>query len=329
MSDASRRSALGVLASGVVHAAVVLGMHQQGKASERAPEQPLWLELQIEPREPAPSAAQESAPAVQDRLPEAPQRAPSRRRERAPEQRPRELAPEESERTEVALPVAEQPAQATSGGPQPPKLDLSPLAAARTLDDSTYAVRDAGTPARDEQPRSPQAHADALAQQVPGLHPSKGSGRSARRAVDDTAEDVVYNGLRPWKLLEKTRRGSQYRYSGGGFDAAILPDGRVRFRDKDGLMLTVMTTHEREFGPSGQTGPATAYGLNVGDARALWNRLRGKDPFAAERRLFLERTRELREYLARRAATGSAPPEDESSVDAEPPEPQLEPPARE
>ncbi|MEY4510402.1 MAG: hypothetical protein RLZZ450_2524 [Pseudomonadota bacterium] len=142
--------------------------------------------------------------------------------------------------------------------------------------------------------------------------------------VVDGAEDAIYNVLRPWKLFHKTMRGSQYRYTGAGFDAAILPDGRVRFREKDGLMLTVMVPNSRESGPSAQLPPAPSVGLTLGDPRALWMRIRGKDPFAVERRTFLERTRALREYLSGRAAARGTPEPDESADEVEP-EPLLEP----
>jgi hypothetical protein len=216
-------------------------------------------------------------------------------------------------------------AQQAGSGRRAPTLDLSPLAAARTLGDATNApLRDAGVAPRDDVPLSPTAHANALAQQVPGLRASKGSGRSAEAVVVDLMEDTLYNVLRPWKLLHKTMHGSQYRYTGGGFDAAILPDGRVRFRDKDGLLLTVSVSQTRETGPGLGLPPTPTGGLGLRDPRALWQRIRGNDPFAAERRLFLERTRPLREYLSGRAAERGAPAEDESR-DVEP-EPQSEPP---
>jgi hypothetical protein len=53
--------------------------------------------------------------------------------------------------------------------------------------------------------------------------------------------------------------------------------------------------------------------------------LRGKDPHAAERRTFLERTRKLREYLAGRAGQGGAEDQEAPSEQSER-EPQAEPP---
>ncbi|HEX5659687.1 MAG TPA: hypothetical protein VFX59_20970 [Polyangiales bacterium] len=137
---------------------------------------------------------------------------------------------------------------------------------------------------------------------MPGLHASKGSGRSVEHAVVDAVEDTLFNVLRPWKLLQKTMGGSDYRYTGAGFDAAILPDGRVRFRDKGSPSLTPMVTVTRESGADADLGPTPTGGVNFGDPRSLLHGARGKDPFAAERRQFLERTRALREYLAGRAA---------------------------
>jgi hypothetical protein len=321
MIDASGRSALGVLASCIVHAAVVLGVHRHGRASQRTPVQPLWLELRVEQREPS------SAPE-----PPAPHEEPtparhSPRRERSAVQPARD-APEPAVVPTVDSADAESSKQAAPSGRQAATLDLSPLAAARTLGDSTYfPLRDAGAANHDDPPRSPMAQADSLARQVPYLRASRGSGRSVEGAVVDAVEDTLYNVLRPWQLLRKTMRGSQYRYTGAGFDAAILPDGRVRFRDKDGPSLTMTVVQSREFGPSAQMPPAVTGGVGLGDPRALWYRIRGKDPFAAERLLFLERTRALREHLAGRAAERGAPTVDESSAGEEALEPQLEPPA--
>lgn len=173
---------------------------------------------------------------------------------------------------------------------------------------------------------SDQAQADQLAKQVPGLRASKGAARTGEGVVVDAVEDTLYNVLRPYKLFSKTMRDSEYRYTGAGFDAAILPDGRVRFRDKDGPVLTGMGTQPgREGEASVELSPGIAGGASLGDPRAVWYRIRGKDPHAAERRQFLERTRALREYLADRAAGRGAPPE--RSVDTEPQEPPLKPPA--
>jgi hypothetical protein len=215
---------------------------------------------------------------------------------------------------------------APASEPQAPKIDLSPFAAARTLGDSTYfPLRDAGASVRDDVPLSPTAQANALAHGVPYLHASKRAGRSVESVAVDLFEDALYNVLRPWKLFQKTMRGSQYRYTGAGFDAAIMPDGRVRFRDKDGLTLTVSVSQTRETGAGLDLGPVPTAGLALRDPRALWRRIRGKDPYAAERRLFLERTRALREYLSGRAAERGTTLEDERSEDTV--EPQLEPPA--
>jgi hypothetical protein len=315
----------------VVHAAIGLGAYRPEIASERVPAEPLWMELQIQEREPVSAPASPAASFERDAQHAQQGRSPPRERFASPRAAgvtqhpvaPVEAAPESSAAAVVQDAIAEQ----AGSGQRAPTLDLSPLAAARTLGDSTYApLRDAGVARGDDVPLSPTAQANALAQQVPGLRASKGSGRSVEGVVVDVVEDTLYNVLRPWKLLQRTMRGSQYRYAGGGFDAAIMPDGRVRFRDKDGPTLTVSATHVRETGPSSQAiGPAPTGGLSLGDPRALWHRVRGKDPFAAERRLFLERTRALREYLSGRAAERGVPTEDESSQDVES-EPLSEPP---
>ncbi|HEY6879695.1 MAG TPA: hypothetical protein VI299_16825 [Polyangiales bacterium] len=312
----------------MVHGAVVLAMRQKGSASEQTPEQPLWFELQVEPRvipQPVPAPPAEPAAAEQTRG-----RSPSRAH--AVPARPARVAvvpPVERQANAVTTDTitADTEAAVSPGRAQAPTLDLSPLAAARTLADSTYLPsRDAGS-ARNPEVHSPQAEADALARAVPGLRASRGSNRSVEGAVVDAVEDSLYNVLRPWKLFSKTMRGSEYRYTGAGFDASILPDGRVRFRDKDGPMLTVIVIQSREFGPGSALPPASTGGVSFGDPRALWHRLRGKDPHAAERRLFLERTRALREHLAGRASAQGVAHEDVESGDVEPTEARPEPPA--
>jgi hypothetical protein len=332
MHAASRRSALGVLASCVVHVAIVLGFYGHGSAREPTQPTPLWMELQIERREPEPAPDLNAVPPVETSANERADRpAASRSQNRAPA-RAAQLPTAEGAGVPTPEEKAVRPAATPSPAPSETKatrsaatLDLSPLAAARTLGDSTYfPLRDAGLSRADAPPLTPSAAANALAARVPGLRASRGSDRSMKGVVVDGAEDAIYNVLRPWKLFHKTMRGSQYRYTGAGFDAAILPDGRVRFREKDGLMLTVMVPNSRESGPSAQLPPAPSVGLTLGDPRALWMRIRGKDPFAVERRTFLERTRALREYLSGRAAARGTPEPDESADEVEP-EPLLEP----
>jgi hypothetical protein len=220
---------------------------------------------------------------------------------------------------------------AAPGAAQPrPNLDLSPLAAARALwDMPQLAGRDAG-PRLAAAPDRPPPDAEQLASQVPGLRSSARG--SVQGTVTDAAEDAIYTGLRPWKLLERTMRGSAYRYTGSGFDAAIMPDGRVRFRDKGGTRLTILALKNID-GPTRQLPPAPVVGFSFGDPASIFSRRHGKDPHAAERRTFLERTHKLRKYLAERAGLRGAQdeeaptepterePRDEPRV-----EPQVEPP---
>ncbi len=293
MSEVSRGRALGVLASCVVHAGVVLGM-PRGQASERSAVQPLWLELQLASTQPEhePPAAPPSSAHEQVQYPARPSRSVLPRPTRVTAA-PAVLAP-------TADPV---PAQGVPSEPHAASIDLSPLAAARTLDSTSIAVRDAGMS------RGPLSHsdeADALARQAPGLRMSRG--RSAEGVVVDLVEDTLYDVLRPWKLLRRTlSHGSAYRYTGGGFDAEILADGQVRFHDKDGPQGTMRSTLTQQSGPGSLLPPGVTFELSSGDTRALWQRLRGKDPHAAERRLFLERTRALREHLAGRAKEPDTP----------------------
>lgn len=326
MSDGSGRSALGVLASCVVHAAMVLGVHSQGSAREQTLPTPLWMELQIERREPEPDP--DTTPLPIDSMDV---RAPAPITEAHSVAVPRvsrTSRPAAPTQPEQPAPREEAPSAAPSETPTVARsatIDLSPLAAARTLGDSTYfPSRDAGASTPEQPPRSHTATANALATQVAGLRASRGSERSMEGAIVDGTEDAIYHVLRPWKLLHKTMQGSQYRYTGAGFDAAILPDGRVRFRDKDGPALSVIVIKPPESGPAAQVPPATTFGLSLGDLRSLFTRIRGKDPHAAERRTFLERTRALREYLSGRAPQPETtePAESRDELDSEP---QLEP----
>lgn len=324
MSKVSRRCVLGVLASCVVHAGIVVGMPRYEQSRERTAQQPVWFELQVEPSAAAhaPRKPPEAAPGVERGTREVHHPA-SQRRERSARSRPahvaEEPAPSDARAADAidAVAVAEQ----APGRKPAVTVDLSPQATARTLIDPTsVGARDAGV-SHEERPSSGQVQADQLAKQVPGLRASKGPARTGEGVVVDAVEDTLYNVLRPYKLFSRTMGGSEYRYTGAGFDAAILPNGRVRFRDKDGPFLTVMKTQPRREGEANlDPPPSVAWGVSVGDPRAVWYRLRGKDPHAAERRQFLERTRALREYLAGRAAERGAP-------DTEPKEPSLEPPA--
>lgn len=339
MGDGSSRSALGVLASCVVHAVLVLGVHSQGSAREQTSPAPLWMELQIERRESEPNVARASEdrrdqPVQEPPVPAQPlavARGSRTQRPRAAEQTAPELLEQTApEPIEQASDRSDTPSAAPSEAPEGARaapIDLSPLAAARTLRDSTFfPTQDAGASNPERPPASHTATANALANQVPGLRASRGSERSVEGVVVDAAEDAIYNGLRPWKLFQKTMRGSQYRYTGAGFDAAIMPNGQVRFRDKDGPALTVIQIQGPEHGPGSQVPPATTFGLTLGDLRSLFTRIRGKDPHAAERRTFLERTRALREYLSGRAAQPGALEPAESADGAEPQaDPQIEP----
>ena len=354
MSPASPRVTLGVLASCVVHAGVVLGLHGHTRAREPLAARPLWFELQLETRAPAndPAPVAASLP-TGDPLPsDSASTPPTARRgarpisARAPEGALRPRAPATpaatpavptatseppSAVTTSTEPAAPEPrAEAVSapslesvGGSPRPRFDLSPLAAAHALLDDTNVGRDAGPRRALPEPAGESPDEHELASQVPGLRDTQR--RSAHGAVEDAVEDAIYTLLKPWKLLQRTTKGSAYRYTGGGFDAAILPDGRVRFREKDGLRLSTFVTQTFDMPNSAmQPPPAAVSGISVGDPASLFSRLRGEDPFAAERRTFLERTRELREHLARRAVQHGASDADLAEPEPEP-EPKLEP----
>jgi hypothetical protein len=122
-----------------------------------------------------------------------------------------------------------------------------------------------------------------------------------RLPIDERAHEFTALVSKPWEVILRPLRHARYNFHGAGVDAIIRGDGTVQWRDKSGLHLAGSQTSERD-----GYAPAQTWGLGFHDAPG---KLFGYDPHRSERRLFLERTRPLRELLherARRAALARA-----------------------
>lgn len=193
-----------------------------------------------------------------------------------------------------------------SGAPR--TLDLSPLAAARTLTaepgQSSFAV-----PVDEFDYRDVDRAAEArLADGVEGL---SRVGKE-RIPIEETARGLTTLISRPWEVILRPLRHPRYYVHGAGVDAIIRGDGSVQWRDSSGLHFAGSSTkHEvqgqvpgqeltREplSGPQAAVRPATTWGLGSHDLFS--SKLFGYDPYRSERRRILERTRPLRELLHER-----------------------------
>jgi hypothetical protein len=176
--------------------------------------------------------------------------------------------------------------------------DLSPLAAARSV---SLGVPDGSARATPSAAASDTREEARLADGIGGLTRDS---RPLKRSVGELALDAQTAALRPWDLLIQPLPRGRYRYRGVGFDAVITADGSIKYRDKDGVHLSagqVLALKEPTGSKSGRSLLNGAFGLSLGDPRTWGAKLTGKDPHAAERRTFVERTRALREYLRARA----------------------------
>jgi hypothetical protein len=196
------------------------------------------------------------------------------------------------------LPDPESVAEPASPAPAPGSVqrDLSPLAAARSLPLTAAEGRVAAARPNAE----PDAHVEArLAEGIPGLVRDK---RVSDRSVGELAQDAQAAVLRPWDLVLQPLERARYRYRGEGFDAVIAADGGVKYRDKDGLRLSLSTRlvleePRRKGSRNGKSPNVPVFSLDLGDPKHWVDSITGNDPHASERRTFLERTRALREYL--------------------------------
>lgn len=202
----------------------------------------------------------------------------------------------------VALPesLPDQPAAAADPLPAPARVqrDLSPLAAARSLpvelNGSARVSREAGVRAESE------ARVEArLAEGIPGL--KREAQRVRDRSVGDLAQDLRTVALRPWDLVLQPLLHYRYRFRGVGFDAVIQSDGTVKYREKDGLHLSINQVLAAREEKGGDSPFVAAPSVGLGDLSTWSDKLAGNDPHASERRKFLEQTRALRDYLRDRA----------------------------
>ena len=148
---------------------------------------------------------------------------------------------------------------------------------------------------------------------TPGL-PSRAD---VERALEETmdaalreAARATHLSTRPSPTLRPTRDGG-YEWTGTGFVAHIAPDGAVRFSDLPGLRYEGLGPDPeapdsfRDFAPArdallpGAT-VSVRFGFDLTDAL---ERRRGNDPYYADRAWFLRETEEVRDRLARAAAT--------------------------
>jgi hypothetical protein len=250
-----------VAASGLAHASVALVRVDRERPRQDGAEsiQVVDLDLVVDDGQ--------SAPRERETEREEPQHEPKRAR------RPAQRAPDRVSESELLVPAPKVPRPAPAPAPAPARVDLSPLAAARSVVDVRAAP----------------------------------AARAAPRAGDDRERGVTLDGMlreaaaaRP----ELTRRDDPelaprdggYVFEGPEFDATIDGDGTVHFSDRYAVVqLTPLPTMLPD-------GTFVTVFLRVSFDLTAWaEAMHGNDPYRSERRWFLERTAELRERLAREA----------------------------
>ncbi len=148
---------------------------------------------------------------------------------------------------------------------------------------------------------------------TPGLPSRADVERALEETIDATLREAArapHLSTRPSPTLRPTRDGG-YEWTGTGFVAHIAPDGAVRFSDLPGLRYEGLGPDSeapdsfRDFAPArdallpGAT-VSVRFGFDLTDAL---ERRRGNDPYYADRAWFLRETEEVRDRLARVAAT--------------------------
>jgi len=149
-------------------------------------------------------------------------------------------------------------------------IDLSPLAASRTI----FDVHAAPAAVESRRPSAPEADPEAR----------------LNTYLAQVAESKPWLSRTKDPVLTRNEDGS-LSHDGNGFDAVIEADGRVRFEDK-------YVDFELTFKPKvAEDGSVTFTIFKLTFALDTWiDKQIGKgDPFRAERRWFLERTAQLRE----------------------------------
>jgi hypothetical protein len=261
MPPGSARLLVFVAASGLVHASLAL-VESRTATREQASQQVAHvvdLELVVDdglsaPRQREPERA-EPRPPVEERA----------------ARRPRPAAEGVSEAPAPLSPAPPRVEVAPALAPAP--LDLSPLAAARSLVD----VRSAAAPAA----------------------PAQSGSRSARGVSLDAMLRAA--AARPTRAADEpqlTPKDGGYRFEGNGFDATIDADGTVHFDDRYAVLRFPLgqRLHRSTQGAAN----LVLFELSF-DLTAWMEAMFGNDPYRSERRWFLESTAELRERLAREA----------------------------
>lgn len=222
-------------------------------------------------------------------------------------------APPSTHGAEAERVAAEAPSP-DPGTAQPTSHDLSPQAAARTLALSDQTAPESGPPNEEQ-----------LAERTPGLVRAKGA--SVREKLEHGSNELMWRVLRPWDQ-SLPLKNVRYWFTGHTFDAVILHDGSVKFRAKQGVTLSPMSTqkvdefNEKQARLGAAANPAVGassdnasagqgsrrrtdhrgwgvgFGLGIAQpGRGLERFMTGKEPPNAEARDFLEKTRALREWL--------------------------------
>ena len=189
--------------------------------------------------------------------------------------------------SEVSVPATKPPLRRPSG------IDLSPLAAARTLvDPNSPERRPSKSPELARESPRERAEEAALSEDVPGLW------RVGKPPVAGVAERGLNLAQRPWELITKPLVGGRYHYEGDGFSAIIRDDGSVDMHDHGGVLLSVVPIYTG----GGRHPTSIGVGLTLpSPVEWITNRVTKTDPYRSERLRFLQNTRALRELLLDRA----------------------------
>ena len=275
--------AAGIAASLLLHLAWILSATRPpASPAERTSHEP--IELTIETSRSAPAAAHPKlSKPPQQPTPEPRARAPRTRpdpHESAARPTPREHSAEAANEVRVPQPTADQraarpngPSDARPAAPTDQRLDLTPRAAAASLE-----VAQASDHGRLCTPRGKTA-AERCEDEL-SLPPAQGVQDELNRSLRASAKFHDYLTKREPPALKRASDGS-YSFTGLVFHAQIAPDGQVTFADA----------------PVVRSGPIPiAGGFDISDAVEKY--LLGKEIYSAEKRWFLDQTAELREQLA-------------------------------
>lgn len=286
---------LGILASSALHALVFVSLPNLSSNGEPHTAHTMDFELQLQPPIAPPEVPTTPAPEFpkQGRPAAAAVRAPtSVRPVQATTRRMVNIAPD-PEPSAPAADAPENPASPvrTPSAPVRATVDLSALAVARAMVDVQLPPETPPRPTTTLDLPAERRLEMQLAADVPEL--ARTSEGGAINAINHGAMDAVAFAERPWApLLQPLRRG-RYHYRGKSFDAVVLANGEIQYRQREGVSLSIMQGVISGGAPGGAV-PALAF-------HSLIAKLTGDSPAVGERKRFLERTRPLREFLLERA----------------------------